>query len=51
MAGATALVPQSVPNSVSLVGVSLVGQTVIAMPALTPLGLVASNGYVLTVGL
>lgn len=49
--GATALVPQSVPNSTVLVGVSLVGQSAIAMPQLTPLGFVASNGYVLTVGL
>ena len=49
--GATAQVPQFVPNSVALVGVSLVGQSAIYLPQLTPLGFVASNGYVLTVGL
>lgn len=49
--GATAQVAQSVPNSVALVGVSLVGQSAIYLPNLTQLGFVASNGYVLTVGL
>jgi hypothetical protein len=42
---------ESIPNVASLVGVVLVGQTLTYSPPLTPLGLIASNGMVLTLGL
>jgi hypothetical protein len=49
--GSTLQLPETIPNSVSLVGVTLVGQAAIYVPPLTPLGVVASNGIVLGLGL
>ncbi|HEX6813655.1 MAG TPA: hypothetical protein VF384_18695 [Planctomycetota bacterium] len=49
--GANLQIPESIPNSVSLVGVTLVGQVATYSPPLTPLGLVASNAIVLGLGL
>ena len=43
--------PESIPNAPGLIGVVLVGQALTYSPPLTPLGLVASNGMVLTLGL
>jgi len=45
------LVPQSIPNAPVLIGVELVGQAATFNPSLTPLGLVASNAMLLTLGL
>lgn len=42
---------ESIPNGTWLVGVNLIGQAVTYNPTLTPLGLVASNGVKLNVGL
>jgi hypothetical protein len=44
-------IAESIPNNTALVGVTLVGQVLAYMPGMTPLGLVASNGMVLTLGL
>jgi hypothetical protein len=44
-------IAESIPNVPSLVGVVLVGQALTYSPPLTPLGLVSSNGMVLTLGL
>ena len=49
--GATQQLAETIPNTVALVGVSLIGQAATYSPPLTPLGLVASNGLVLTLGL
>ena len=49
--GASLQLPESLPNNVALIGVTLVGQAIVFNPPLTPLGLVASNGVVLTLGL
>ena len=49
--GSSVQIPESIPNSISLIGATLVGQAVTYNPPLTPLGLVASNGMVLTLGL
>ena len=49
--GASQQFGESIPNNVALVGVTLVGQAVTFNPGLTPLGLVASNGMVLSLGL
>jgi hypothetical protein len=49
--GASVQLPQQIPNSVSLVGVRLVGQAAAYSPPLTPLGVVVSNAVVLTAGL
>ncbi len=49
--GANAQVPETIPNSVMLIGASLVGQAVIYNAPLTPLGLVASNAIVLSLGM
>ncbi|HEU4420075.1 MAG TPA: hypothetical protein VFT55_14165 [Planctomycetota bacterium] len=43
--------PESIPNVASLIGVVLVGQALTYSPPLTPIGLVASNGMVLTLGM
>ena len=48
--GTTAQLPEVLPNTTSLMGVTLVGQAVTFNPQLTPLGLVASNAMVLTLG-
>ena len=42
---------ESIPDVASLIGVVLVGQALTYSPPLTPLGLVASNGMVLTLGM
>ncbi|MBL8755883.1 MAG: hypothetical protein JNK15_21480 [Planctomycetes bacterium] len=44
-------IAETIPNVTALVGVTLVGQAVTFNPGLTPLGFVASNGMVLTLGL
>ena len=49
--GAALQLPEQIPTSLSLIGVTLVGQAVAYQPSLTPLGLVASNATVLTLGL
>lgn len=49
--GASQQIAETIPNVTALVGVSLVGQAVTYNPGLTQLGLVASNGMVLTLGL
>ncbi|MFY9341235.1 MAG: hypothetical protein WAT39_02015 [Planctomycetota bacterium] len=49
--GATVQIGEPIPNSVALVGVTLVGQAATYNPPLTALGLVASNGIVLGLGL
>ena len=49
--GASAQFAQPIPNSVSLVGVELVGQAVAYAPRLTPLGFVVSNAVQMMVGL
>ncbi len=49
--GSSVQVPESIPSGTSLIGVTLVGQAVTYSPPLTPLGLVASNGMVLMLGL
>jgi hypothetical protein len=49
--GATVQLPEVLPNSISLAGLTLVGQAVAYVPPLTPLGLVASNAMVLSLGL
>jgi len=49
--GTSVQIQQAIPNSVSLVGVNFVGQAVAYSPPLTALGLVASNGLVMTLGL
>ena len=49
--GPSLQLPESIPNSAVLIGVNLVGQAVIYNAPLTPLGLVASNAMVLTLGL
>ncbi|MFY9341112.1 MAG: hypothetical protein WAT39_01395 [Planctomycetota bacterium] len=48
--GASAQVPEVLPNVPALMGLTLVGQAVTYNPGLTPLGLVASNGIVLLLG-
>ncbi|HEX5053130.1 MAG TPA: hypothetical protein VFZ65_15250 [Planctomycetota bacterium] len=42
---------EMIPNNASLIGFVLVGQAISYSPPLTPLGLVASNAIVLTLGL
>jgi hypothetical protein len=42
---------ESIPSNTALAGMTLVGQVVAYSPPLTPLGLIASNGMVLTLGL
>ncbi len=49
--GATQTVAESIPNATAFVGVDLIGQAVTYNPSLTALGLVASNGLKLSVGL
>ncbi len=49
--GTSVQLPEVIPNSVVLIGVTLVGQAVIYNAPLTPLGLVASNGIVLSLGM
>ncbi|HEX5051152.1 MAG TPA: hypothetical protein VFZ65_05235 [Planctomycetota bacterium] len=49
--GASHQLAESIPNITGLIGLTLVGQAVVYDPPLTPLGLVASNGLVLTLGL
>ncbi|MGE3173441.1 MAG: hypothetical protein AB7O97_12520 [Planctomycetota bacterium] len=51
VSGSSAQLSQFIPNVIPFVGVELVGQAVIYQPPLTPLGFVASNGFVLTLGL
>lgn len=46
----TAQVAEVLPNSVALVGVTLVGQAVTYNPELNPFGLVASNAMVMALG-
>jgi hypothetical protein len=48
--GSTALVPLVVPNDPSLSGTVIGAQSISASPPLTPLGFIASNGVLLTVG-
>jgi hypothetical protein len=48
--GTSAQVPEVLPNVAALMGVTLVGQAVTYNPGLTPLGLVASNAIVLSLG-
>jgi hypothetical protein len=49
--GTSVQVPQPIPNTVALVGLTLVGQAAAYSPPLTPFGVVASNGVVLSLGL
>jgi hypothetical protein len=42
---------ETIPNMPALVGINLIGQALTYNPPLTPLGLVASNGMVLSLGL
>ncbi|MBL9079886.1 MAG: hypothetical protein JNL08_20480 [Planctomycetes bacterium] len=49
--GATQNVAQTIPNAASLNGVEVFGQAATFNPPLTPLGLVASNGLRLVLGL
>ena len=48
--GTNVQVPQVLPNTASLMGLTLVGQAVTFNPSLSPLGLVASNATVLWLG-
>ena len=48
--GASAQLSEVLPNTAALMGVTLVGQAVTYNPQLTPLGLVASNAMVLSLG-
>jgi hypothetical protein len=48
---ASVQLPETIPNNTALIGVTLVGQAVTFNPSLTPLGLVASNAMVLTLGM
>ena len=47
----TVQLPEIIPNDVTLIGVQLIGQVVTHSPPLTPMGLIASNAVVLTLGL
>lgn len=47
---ATAQVPLAVPNTASLIGLPVGAQSLSANPPLTPLGFIASNGVLMTVG-
>ncbi len=49
--GTSVQFPETIPNNPSLIGVVLVGQALVYSPPLTPLGFVASNGMLLTLGL
>jgi hypothetical protein len=49
--GSSVQFPETIPNVPVLVGLTLIGQAVTYSPPLTPLGLVASNGMVLSLGL
>jgi hypothetical protein len=49
--GASVQIAEPIPSSPALISLSLVGQAVTFNPGLTPLGLVASNGMVLTLGM
>jgi hypothetical protein len=48
---ASVQIGEPIPNVTALVGVTLVGQALAYFPGITPVGLVSSNGMVLTVGL
>ena len=48
--GSSVQLPEVLPNSPVLMGVTLVGQAVTYNPTLTSFGLVASNATVLTLG-
>ncbi len=48
--GGSVQLPEVLPNTTSLMGVTLVGQAVTYNPSLTQLGLVASNAVVLSLG-
>jgi hypothetical protein len=47
---ATAQVPLAIPNAGALVGTVLGAQSLSASPPLTPLGFIASNGVLMTIG-
>jgi len=49
--GSSVQFPETIPNIPALVGLVLIGQGLTYNPGLTPLGLVASNGMVLSLGL
>ncbi len=49
--GTSLQIAEVLPNNTALVGVKLVGQAISFNPPLTPLGFVASNGMVLSLGL
>ena len=49
--GSSVQFPETIPNVPALVALTLIGQAVTYSPPLTPLGLVASNGMVLSLGL
>jgi hypothetical protein len=49
--GSTVQIAESIPNQTNLIGVTLVGQAITYNPPYSPLGFVASNGMVLTLGM
>ena len=49
--GSSVQFPETIPNVPALIALTLIGQAVTYNPPLTPLGLVASNGMVLSLGL
>jgi hypothetical protein len=49
--GTSLQIPETIPNTTALVGMTLAGQAVTFNPGLTPFGFVASNGMILTLGL
>lgn len=49
--GSSVQFPEVIPNNTSLIGLVLVGQSLVYCPPMTPLGFVASNGMLLTLGL
>jgi hypothetical protein len=49
--GGSVQFPETIPNVPALIALTLIGQAVTYNPPLTPLGLVASNGMVLSLGL
>lgn len=49
--GSSVQIAESIPNNPALMGVNLIAQAVAYSPPLTPIGLVASNGMVLSLGL
>ena len=49
--GSSVQFAETIPNVPALVGITLIGQALTYNPPLTPLGLVASNGMVLMLGL